>query len=181
MSMEIQRLNPTNFEDFIRLHQELSGFCPHGQVAAWADKDWARTTSPCLLQEEFFDHGRYYGYLLFVDEKAVGWCQAAPEKTPLDNLLDSGGSSGQIAWHLTCFHIRKDYIRLGIARFMIDEILVDLRERGIKRVEATRVLDSIQDSSNLWLTPEVFRAAGLPVKEEIALPLFIEKPDPEGD
>jgi len=82
-------------------------------------------------------------------EKLVGQFQLAPDPA---------------TWAITCFQIAPAHRRQGLASYLLDEALRDLRTRGARRVEAFPKRGAELAADDLWNGPEaMFRTAGFVV------------------
>jgi GNAT superfamily N-acetyltransferase len=117
------------------------------------------------LREALFERcDQYDGYLFYVDDEPVGWCQAGPrdrlEKLARQFNLEPDPDT----WALTCFLIAPRARGQGMAASLLAGVLDDLRARGVKRVEAFPKRGESLDAGDLWNGPEaLFRAAGFAV------------------
>ena len=167
-NLQIHRLSKKREGDFFRLHSPVNGcgwcFCVAWWVPTW--KGWGDRTSEGnrTLRERPFESGHYDGYLLYIDDLPVGWCQVGA-RDRLDKITNQFElTPDPETWAITCFLIEDSHRRLGYARFMLGEILKDLRERGVRKVEAFPRRGSNLDELDLWNGPEnIFLNAGFEV------------------
>ena len=119
------------------------------------------------LRGELCGRGEYDGYLLYVDGSPLGWCQVGP-RDRLEKLTRQFKLAPDPAtWAVTCFMIAPDHRRTGMATFLLQEALRDLRGRGIKRVEAYPKRGEDLEAGALWTGPEsMYRAAGFSVSRD---------------
>lgn len=168
--------------DFDRLHcpADGSGWC---HCVAWWTPTWAgwserAATQNRALRDELCARGEYDGYLLYIDDVAVGWCQVGP-RDRLPKLVEQFGlTPDPTVWAITCFLIEPNWRRRGLAARLLAEVVRDLRTRGVKRIEAFPKRGADLDSLDLWNGPEaMFAAAGFaicrddPIRPVLALEL----------
>jgi len=80
------------------------------------------------------ENGRMKGYLAYEGGKVIGWCNVNM-KSALPKYNDPS-EEGENVISIACFMIQKDYRRKGIAQKILDKIIRDAQERGIKIIEA---------------------------------------------
>lgn len=162
---EVLRLEPGLEADFLALHSEANaaGWC---RCVAWHVPTWEgwgeRSADENLaLRRELWAKGDHDAYLLRCDGIPVASLQAGVRsRLP---KLESGLSlaADAEAWALTCFFVAPAQRGRGHARFLLSEVLSDLRERGVRRVEAYPRCGSGLDDGDAWTGPEsLYRSAG---------------------
>lgn len=164
MRKEVRRFGPRLRDDFFRVHcdENESGwcYCSAWWVPTW--EGWGERTAEenRRLREELLDRGEYDGYLIYVDGVPAGWCQAG-RRDRLEKLTRQYGlDPDPDTWAITCFQIAPAYRRQGLATHLLREVLRDLRDRGVRRVEAF----PFRDTDDPWTGPEeMFLAAGFGV------------------
>jgi ribosomal protein S18 acetylase RimI-like enzyme len=171
MRTEVHRFDASRRADFFRLHNDANG-CGWCLCVAWWTPTWDgwgdRTAEENRrLRESLLDRGEYDGYLLYVDETPAGWCQVGA-RDRLDKLARQFDLAPDPAtWAITCFQIAPTYRRQGLATFLLAEVLRDLRQRGVRRVEAFPKRGDWLEVEDLWNGPEsMFRAAGFRVMRD---------------
>lgn len=167
----VRRFEPSLKRDFLELHceQQGLGWC---RCVAWWVPTWdgwgARSAEENLaLRESLWERGECDGYLAYEGAKPIGWCQVG-ERDRLEKLRDQYGLPPRPGtWAITCFAIARDHRRQGLARFVLDAVLADLRERGVRRIEAFPKRAAGTYSSELWTGPEqMYLAAGFRVERD---------------
>ncbi|MBI1904480.1 MAG: GNAT family N-acetyltransferase [Planctomycetia bacterium] len=164
MEKQVLPLDAALRGDFFRLH---STECGEGWCccAAWWTATWDGWTDRTAdenraLREELFDRNQFDGYLLYVDGRPVGWCQVGPRDRFTKLTAQLRLEPDESAWAVTCFLILPAFRRQGLARFLLSEVLTDLRRRGVQRVEAYPK-PAARDDGDLWNGPEsLFRSLG---------------------
>ncbi len=168
MHRQVHRFDPSHRADFFRLHSEANGcgwcFCVAWWAPTWDGWGERTTEENRALRKLLLDRGEYDGYLMYVNDAPVGWCQVGP-RDRLDKLVRQFDlAPDPDIWAVTCFQIAPAYRRQGLAALMLQEVLRDLRERGVRRVEAFPKRGESLDAADLWNGPEsMFRAAGFRV------------------
>jgi GNAT superfamily N-acetyltransferase len=148
MQVVVKPLSPELAGDFLHFFDD---------VAFVDNKDWADCY--CLFyhfgknDEEWYkrtgeenrrsaaraiQESRMKGYLAFVDDQPVGWCNANDKAafariTSDEDMWD--GTEEKIA-SIVCFIVAPDYRRRGIASQLLDAVCDDYSRRGYKYVEA---------------------------------------------
>ena len=156
--------------DFFALHCPANGLGWCSCVAWWVPtwEGWSERSAEenRRLREALCDRGEYDGYLLYADGEATGWCQVGP-RDRLEKLVRSYAlAADPDTWAITCFVIAPGHRRRGMARFLLDQVLVDIRERGVRRVEAFPRRDG-DSEGELWTGSEaLFRDAGFRVTRD---------------
>jgi GNAT superfamily N-acetyltransferase len=165
MKMEVRRLDRSRREDFYEIHGEAMGcgwcFCVAWWVPTW--EGWGKRTAEQnrRLREELFERGEDDGYLLYVDGRPVGWCQAFRRDRAEKPGVQFGLDPDPEAWAIGCFFVAPGERRKGYARFLLSEAIRDLKERGARRIEAYPKRGEGSDETDLWNGPEsMFRKAG---------------------
>jgi GNAT superfamily N-acetyltransferase len=177
MNTEIVRFDASRRADFFKLHSAVNDhnwcFCAAWWVKTW--EGWGQRTAEenRALRETLCDRGEYDGYLLYFDEKPIGWCQVGPRdrlgKLTEQFQLDPSPNT----WAITCFLIAPAYRGQGWASHLLNEVLKDLLARGVKRVEAFPKR-GVTEVAELWNGPEsmFLRAGFLPSKDDQKRPIL---------
>ena len=168
MNKKVVRFDESNRNDFFKLHSEKNGggwcFCAAWWMPTWVGWNDRTAEQNRMLREELCDVGEYDGYLLYLNDEPVGWCQVG-FRDRLFNLVMTYKLAPDInTWAITCFFIAKQHRRKGLAEYMLAEILSDLRKQGVKRVEVFPKRDGCLSENDLWTGPEtIFSNAGFQV------------------
>ena len=160
----VERVGPTNRSDFFRVHSPKNGegwcCCAAWWVATW--DGWGERTAEenRALRERLFDRGEWDGYLLYLDDEPVAWCQVGPRDRLAKLAAQFGRSPDPGTWAVTCFVVAPRVRRRGIARALLDHVLLDLAGRGARRVEAYPRRGAAEPGA-MWTGPEaMFLDAG---------------------
>ncbi|MCP4582746.1 MAG: GNAT family N-acetyltransferase [candidate division Zixibacteria bacterium] len=165
MNLKIERFAPGNRDDFFKVHCEKNGggwcYCVAWWVETW--DGWGQRTEADnrRLRVKLLDEGHYDGYLLCEDNSPIGWCQVG-RRDRLKKLVRQFDLKPDFnTWAVTCFFIAAERRRKGLASFMLKEIMADLRNRGIKKVEAFPRHDDSTSEDDLWTGPrQMYLEAG---------------------
>lgn len=169
MELRVEAFSPSHREDFFEFHTRVGGecFCTAWWVPTWQEYMDASPEDTRRLREELLKQGQYDGYLLYADDKMVGWCQAG-QRDRLGKLL--GQFSLDIdpkTWAITCFQIDPDFQRKGLAEHILKEVLAHLSRKGVKRVEAYPKIDISLPGHQQWTGPRsMYEKAGFALVRE---------------
>lgn len=185
MKRQIVKLTADHTSDFLQLHsdQNEAGWC--FCVAWWAVTwdGWSERTAAAnrQLRMDLWKRGEYDGYLLVVDDAVAGWCQVG-QRDRLAKLSQQFALAPDAdTWAITCFLIAPPYRGQGHTAYMLDSILADLAEQGVKHVEAFPRRGDDLDVYDLWNGPEAMfiRRGFLVVQDDPARPVLRLSLDPE--
>ncbi len=106
-----------------------------GSIKEWGEtsKEQKRSASEKLILE-----GRMKGFLAYVNNQPVGWCNVNSrdvysnipcEDESKEDTIDKIAS-------IVCFVIAPSYRKKGIARFLLQQAMINLRENGFKWLES---------------------------------------------
>lgn len=168
MPLEVLRFDANHRSDFFRLHCAANKAAWCHCVAWWVPtwEGWGDRTAEQnqFLRSELCDRGEYDGYLLYVDCVPAGWCQVGP-RDRLEKLARQFRlAPNPEAWAITCFVIAPAYRGRGLAAYLLQQVLRDLRNRGVRKIEAFPKRGQELPVEDLWTGPEtMFRSAGFTV------------------
>lgn len=176
MNKRVERLSANNLDDFFKVHSRECGWC---YCCAWWVPTWEgwmqRTDDDNRkLRDSLFERGEYDGYLLYVDDKPIGWCQVG-QRDRLNKLINQYKLElNPEIWAVTCFVIRPEFRNQGLASYMLKAILEDLRALGVNEVEAFPNRTQSKDDGEHWRGPEAtFISAGFKIKrDDLDHPVF---------
>jgi GNAT superfamily N-acetyltransferase len=172
-NLSIKQLSNTVKEDFYRIHRagEYTDFCLCGYWWVPSSEGWSeRTEKEAIAQrEDLFTREISDGYLLYRDEEPVGWCQVY-QRDLLPNLVNTFTFTPDVeVWCVGCFMIVPQARGMGLARRFFSMILVDLQDRGIKKVQAYPKLQSGLSANEVWTGPaSLYQKAGFKMISEQA-------------
>jgi GNAT superfamily N-acetyltransferase len=168
-AIEVKPLDRSLTADFLTLHGAPPFewcHCVAWEVPTW--EGWGERTAAenRALRERLFASGRFDGYLLYADSRPIGWCQCGPRDgwPKLAHQFELPASPDTYA--VTCFCIKPEYRRRGLAHVFLAAVLDDLRRRGVTRVEAFPRPGDHEDGE-VWTGPMgLFERAGFRVVRE---------------
>ncbi len=158
MSGQVRHLEASLLDDFFRFHCDANqgGWC---HCVAWWVATWEgwgdRTAAQNReLREQLFARGELDGYLLYEAGEPVGWCQVGP-RDRLEKLRQQFAlEPDPQVWAITCFLIAPRMRGFGHASKLLDQVLEDLRGRGVRFVEAYPKRGTGLTPLDLWTGPE---------------------------
>jgi len=98
------------------------------------------------------------GKILYYKTKPIAFCQYTPKKE-LIRLEDlSKNSTKTDAWYILCLAVKSEYHGKDFAKLLLNEVLKDLKSRGITKVQACGMSkgDAGKFSSGYWSLYEKF-------------------------
>ncbi len=173
MQTSIQRFSAEHEQAFWSIHDERHG-CGWCACAAWWVPSWEgwgeRTAEQNRsLRRSLIDRGEYDGYLLYVDNQPVGWCQVGRRDRLKKLVVQFELVPDPDTWAITCFLILPGWRGRGLAGKLLAGVLDDLAARGVARVEAYPKRGAGLDAQDLWNGPEsMYVQAGFSVVREDA-------------
>lgn len=171
MDLKVIPLDADREADFWEIHSEKNkaGWC---YCVAWWTSTWEawglRTAEENKQRrEELFRLGQYDGYILYDDNKPIGWSQVGP-RDRLRNLCNQYDfDTDKYVWAITCFLLLPDYREIGLTHYFLQEILKDLRAKGVMYVQGFPRRGHNLSSDNVWTGPEtVFEKAGFELERD---------------
>jgi GNAT superfamily N-acetyltransferase len=167
-NIRVERLSAEHKADFYRVHgcENNTGwcFCAAWRVPSW--DGWGERTGVenRIVRERLFEQGIYDGYLLYVKDEPVGWCQAGLRDVYPKLLKTYSLSPDPSIWAVTCFLLVPRLRGKGLANLMLTKILNDLRRRGAKKVQVFPHCGKDLSNEDVWTGPEfIFVTAGFTV------------------
>ncbi len=174
----VARFDVSRRADFYRLHSDENGAgwcrCVAWWVPTWEEWGYRTDEKNLAFREQLLTMGHYDGYLAYIDEVPVGWCQVGRR----DRLAKLRGqfalAPSPETWAISCFFVTPGHRRVHVATTLLREVLKDLRDRGVHRVEAYPKRGLDLDERELWTGPEkIFVAAGFqPALENLVRPVL---------
>lgn len=171
MALEAHPFEPARTADFFRLHSDANGAgwcrCVAWWVPSWEGWGERSAEENRALRERLLARGQFDGYLLYLDDGPIGWCQVGP-RDRLEKLVRWFQlEPDPEAWAITCFLIAPAFRRRRLAAFLLERVVADLRLKGIRFLEAFPKRGEGLDETEIWTGPEaLFRSAGFIVLRE---------------
>lgn len=173
-SLRVERFDVSRRDDFYRLHSATNGAgwcrCVAWWVPTWQEWGYRTAEKNLAFREQLLSLGHYDGYLAYDADTPVGWCQVGRRDRLMKVRSQFALAPSPETWAITCFFIAPSHRRRGVARTMLREILIDLRNRGIRRIEAFPKRGEELSPREMWMGPEsLFLEAGFRPELENAL------------
>lgn len=168
-ALHIQALSPARWPDFLRFFEGeafadnpkwASCYCQcfyedHRQVR-WNDRSGADNRA---CAERRAASGEMQGYLAYLGDEVVGWCNAAPR--PMLHALDEeplpdAAQRGTIL----CFLVAPSRRGQGVAKALLTAACDGLRAQGLQRVEANPRVGTDNPAANHFGPLAMYLAAG---------------------
>jgi ribosomal protein S18 acetylase RimI-like enzyme len=110
------------------------------------------------------------GKILYVDDKPIGYAQySTPDKLPstMEYGAEKLGRVEENVAFISCLYISDENFRgKGLGKRLLDEVVADLKKRGVKAVETFARKSSPKNPSG---PIELYLRKGFRVKEEIKI------------
>jgi len=171
MQLTVRAIDQSLREDFYKVHCERNGEGWCNCVAWWTPswEGWGNRSAKenQKLRDDLFDQGQYDGFLLYGDDRPVAWCQCGLR----DRLLKLCGQyhldPDPTVWAVTCFVMTPPLRGTGLTHRFLEEILRQLKNRGVTRVQAFPKRGEGLETGEVWTGPEaLFKKAGFRVERE---------------
>ena len=169
MRLEAKRLSAELVDDFFTLHtQEPFGWC---YCVAWEIPTWEAWNSRTaeknkMLRQMLFERKHLEGYLLYLDDKPVGWCQCGPRDRWVKLVKQYELQPDKEMYAITCFTLLPQYRKLGLTHQLLGKVVEDLKSKNIKRVQGFPHKGEHSDEE-VWTGPEnVFLKAGFHLEKD---------------
>ena len=138
-------------------------WCTHHHVRSYSLPEhkrlWTRAENAVRNHREkrkLVNKGQSHGILVYAKGEPIGWCQYGPKqelprvdntqkyrKLALDNSKDK-------LWRITCFVVKKNYRRRGVASLALKAALEAIRKKGGGLIEAYPVSKTDQGSNYFY-------------------------------
>lgn len=152
MKFSVRRFSADVEQDFFDFHTRVGGecFCTAWWVPTWAE--WGERTAEDNLQlrKELLTRREHDGYLLYAGGNAVGWCQVGRRDRLAKLVRQFGHSPDDSVWAVTCFQIDPDLRGQGLAAELLSGVIADLKQRGVKSLQAYPKIDATLPAHNQW-------------------------------
>ncbi len=136
---------------------------------------WVTTCDKCRerndeekkqFRQHLFEQVHFDGYLLYLDDEPLGWCQVL-QRDRLKKLVKQYKLKvDPDVWAVTCFVIEPTHRNQGLAGYLLEEVISDLKKQGIKRVQAFPKKCAGSEPGEHWTGPErMYLAAGFEVEK----------------
>lgn len=115
-------------------------------------REVTRTVAECLI-----DEGLLNGYLAYVDDQAVAWCNSNDRERYKNEILP--GTSGKIK-SITCFKVSPEYRHKRIASTMLRHVCDEAALQGYACVEAYPMRDHFFCEEEYLYSLRMYEKAG---------------------
>jgi ribosomal protein S18 acetylase RimI-like enzyme len=169
MSFHIESFGPSNRDDFFEFHSRVGGecFCTAWWMRTWEEFLEADAVQTRAFRENLLGQGEYDGYLIYDENKVIGWCQVG-QRDRLAKILEQFSLTiNPRVWAITCFRIDSEYQRRGVASELLKNVLDELGKKGIEVVEAYPKIDTELAGDQQWTGPKnMYERAGFSLIKE---------------
>jgi GNAT superfamily N-acetyltransferase len=154
----------TDLEELFGLNGACGGcWCMYWKLRGKAF-DEAKGFGTRQMHKSIVDAGTVTGLLAYLDGEVVGWVAVEP-RAAYERLAHSRTLQPldeQPVWSVTCFFVKKQYRRQGIALGLLKAAVEHVRSRGGKIVEGypVEVKEKTAPPFVFTGTPSIFREAG---------------------
>jgi len=147
MNLEYQVVRRENWSDFENFF-ECKGSPHYCWCMAWRTNENKKSipgkSGKKLSIKRRVDEGVPIGLLAYLDKTPIAWCSIAPRKT---HRALGGDDSKNNVWSLTCFFIKREFRRKGVASKLLMAAISYARDSGAKYVEAYPVDPEFKSAS----------------------------------
>jgi GNAT superfamily N-acetyltransferase len=173
--VRIKALSAGNSEDFLRFFDGEAfsdnadwSFCycqcfyeDHREIV-WKDQTAERNR---LMACSRIADGSMQGYLAYLGDEPVGWCNAAPRHL-LRALDDEPTPDAEKIGAIVCFLVAPPHRGKGIARLLLDAACAGLAAQGLEIAEANPEPDARTDADNHIGPLSLYLKAGFTIHRE---------------
>lgn len=162
--ISVRKLTKDNVGDFYQINCEENelGWC---HCVAWWCDSWETFANRSQSENEkqrsdLFAAGQYDGYVLYADEKPIGWCQAGPRDRHTKLLSQYELEPDQDVWSITCVSVIPEFRGMGLSHRFVQEVVADLEKEGVAKIQGFPV----RGTKDPWTGPESsFKRAGFSI------------------
>jgi GNAT superfamily N-acetyltransferase len=165
MNIRLAKLDSTNIGDFYLLHSESNKmgqcFCTAWWVPTWDEWDNRTSEQNRSLRENLFRDGIYDGYLMYDDDRPIGWCQCGPRDRMPKIRQTYNLTPDPEVWAISCFFLLPEYREIGLAQYFLDEIIKNIKSEGVWHLQGFPCRGKNLTADDIWTGPEnIFQKAG---------------------
>jgi GNAT superfamily N-acetyltransferase len=132
------------------------------RVVTWSERS-AEQNRACAVQR--CDAGAMQGCLAYVDDRVVGWCNAAPRALP--HALDEEPiAQADATGCILCFLVAPSLRGQGIAKSLLQAACDGLAAQGLKFVEANPRTGTASPAANHYGPLAMYLAAGFAIDRD---------------
>jgi len=187
MQVGIKPLTPMRVKDFFDFFEHIA-FADHPEWGcdcfccffhAQSREAWESCSREInkAAAHEMILKGQMRGLFAYVDGKPVGWCHY----DKLNNLPGTRvfysdlTAADENCGAIVCFTIAQGYRNQGIATKLLENALMDLKEQGIKRVEAYPVRNDDSQEHNYLGPLNLYKNLGFQIVRHTEHHTLVEK------
>ncbi|MCI0339618.1 MAG: GNAT family N-acetyltransferase [Planctomycetales bacterium] len=160
--LRVARVGPSRVADFFAFQCPENGndwcHCVAWWVPTWDGWGDRTEVQNRRLRERLFARGEYDGYLLYLDGRVSGWCQAGPRDRLRKLVKQYALAPDPEGWAITCIELAPACRARGLAHEFLRRILAALRKRGARRVQAFPERGKRLRPGAVWTGPEALYA-----------------------
>ncbi len=126
--IRLEPLDASRRDDFLAVMRAGSDESPACLCTAYHQRGYDQPGAGAACRDRFFAENRFDGFLLYVDGRAMGWCQAGPWGSFA--VLAPRPPAAPGAWAVTCMVLARDAKRRGLSHVFFGRVLDAIRQRG---------------------------------------------------
>jgi GNAT superfamily N-acetyltransferase len=108
---------------------------------------------------------RMRGYLAYVDDQVVAWCNAAP-RPMMDSFSDEPDPDADAIGMIGCFVVAKPFRRRGLARALLRAACDGFAAHGLRYAQAIAQRNALSEAENHFGPLAMYLAEGFSVHRE---------------
>lgn len=178
LSIEIKPLIPDLLDDFLYYFDEV-GFVdnPEWSVCychyyhfAGSNKKWGKQIKESNRNAsiELIQTGKMHGFLAYMDDKPIGWCNANSRDNYAKELYkdDSTDSRGKRIAGIVCFLITHTHRKQGIARQLLRFAISSFKDKEYDIIEAYPRIGKLSNAHSYRGPVSLFETEGFTIYKE---------------
>jgi ribosomal protein S18 acetylase RimI-like enzyme len=187
MTVTVKPLVPERLDDFFHFFDRVafidnpewaSCYCYYFHIAC-SEAEWAKRSGAENREKtrEGVLSGTTAGYLAYLDESPVGWCNANDKRNYARLAADKSLPSDprEKVGSIVCFVIGPQYRRRGIARRLLEEACAGFEKKGYACSEAYPRRGASSDAQHYHGPLSMYLKAGFKVHREFPDFLIVRK------
>lgn len=171
-TLSIKQLSSELRNDFYRVHSSANGhdycFCAAWWVKGWKDFDQRTAEENRAVREELFETDRMDGYLLYSNDKPIGWVQACGRDLLVKLTKQFRRRADRKSAAITCWFLAPQHRKKGLSDKFLQLIVKDLFDRGYQYIEAYPVKwQEKKPDDDVWTGPlSMYERAGFFIEND---------------
>jgi ribosomal protein S18 acetylase RimI-like enzyme len=186
MTLTVKPLNPERLEDFFHFFEQVafidnpdwaSCYCSYYHIAC-SEAEWAKRSGKENREStrQGILSGKMRGYLAYLGQSPVGWCNANGKGNYARLAADKmGNDSREKVGSIVCFVIGPQYRRRGIAKRLLEEACAGFERDGYVDAEAYPRKGASSDAQHYHGPLSMYLKAGFTVHREFPEFLIVRK------